>query len=551
MTNYLQRKPGSIEELAAKMSSNIKEDEYQKLFKKELEKAGKGIGAMTPAEKKAFFNKIDSMYKGKNEAVDNPYAVGMAQAMKATGDKPPLKKSTITKAHDIAKSIKKDEMKEETLDEGVLEKILKISKSNQPEDVKDAKGRVIKKLTPKGAEKFLKSLKDPLTGKSIFDRLPKSKGPTGWLSDYNKSGYGVITKGQTEKQLIDKLKSFREEVNESDAYDNDRFAIVNGKAKVDNANTPDKANHVYAPNAKTAEAMYKQGVKKFLDTTAMRNKFPTYKEEVNEEKVECPKCEGKGCEHCDMKGYHIKEAKVDELTAAQKKLPPALQKAIKKKEDAKEEVEETHSFVTNKQNQKQKDAKGEKNVVDPQPKIKKPSMNEETAKQQSLMKSIYDVWTNSAEELEEMKKSAKYMKASKTDVDVKADVEEEETVKEANINTDNVKKGDSAKEKELKIKLDKEKDTDALEKQLVAAQAQIGLLKQKLENEKHRAIKPEPNPETGEVPLTVGVAYKHLKDKMKKEESDEKDEKSDEKKKTMVGTKKTPVETKPSVDYNM
>ena len=47
--------------------------------------------------------------KTKNEAVDNPYAVGMAQAMKSTGDKPPLKKSTITKAHDIAKSIQKDE----------------------------------------------------------------------------------------------------------------------------------------------------------------------------------------------------------------------------------------------------------------------------------------------------------------------------------------------------------------------------------------------------------------------------------------------------------
>jgi len=41
--------------------------------------------------------------------VDNPYAIGMAQAMKSTGDKPPLKKSTITKAHDIAKAIQKDE----------------------------------------------------------------------------------------------------------------------------------------------------------------------------------------------------------------------------------------------------------------------------------------------------------------------------------------------------------------------------------------------------------------------------------------------------------
>jgi len=37
----------------------------------------------------------------------SPYAIGMAQAMKSTGDKPPLEKSTIKKAHDIAKSIEK------------------------------------------------------------------------------------------------------------------------------------------------------------------------------------------------------------------------------------------------------------------------------------------------------------------------------------------------------------------------------------------------------------------------------------------------------------
>lgn len=42
------------------------------------------------------------------EAVKEPYAVGMAAAMKATGDKPPLKKSTIMKAHKIAKKIKEE-----------------------------------------------------------------------------------------------------------------------------------------------------------------------------------------------------------------------------------------------------------------------------------------------------------------------------------------------------------------------------------------------------------------------------------------------------------
>ena len=102
-------------------------------------------------------------------------------------------------------------------------------------------------------------------------------------------------------------------------------------------------------------------------------------------------------------------------------------------------------------------------------------------------------------------------------------VKKEETINEADINVDNVKKGDSEKEKELKIKLDKEKDQDALEKQLIAAQGQINILKQKIENEKNKALKPEPNRETGEVPLTVGVAYKHFKDKAKKEDVQEAD----------------------------
>lgn len=45
-----------------------------------------------------------------NEA-KNKYAIGMAAAMKATGDKPPLKKSTITKAHEIADKIKEGSKK--------------------------------------------------------------------------------------------------------------------------------------------------------------------------------------------------------------------------------------------------------------------------------------------------------------------------------------------------------------------------------------------------------------------------------------------------------
>jgi transcription antitermination factor NusG len=48
---------------------------------------------------------VAESYKAFAEKAKNPYAVGMAQAMKSTGDEPPLKKSTIKKAHDIAKAV--------------------------------------------------------------------------------------------------------------------------------------------------------------------------------------------------------------------------------------------------------------------------------------------------------------------------------------------------------------------------------------------------------------------------------------------------------------
>ena len=71
MAKYLNTKPGSVEEIVSNMSKNIRQDSaYQDMFKKELEKAGKGIGSMSPAEKKAFFNKIDKKYTAKDEGME-------------------------------------------------------------------------------------------------------------------------------------------------------------------------------------------------------------------------------------------------------------------------------------------------------------------------------------------------------------------------------------------------------------------------------------------------------------------------------------------------
>ena len=92
--SYLKHKPGSIEELMSKKSSYKEDSGYQKMFKKELEKAGKGIGSMSPAEKKAFFNKIDKKYSAKDEGMETMVPnkkedeKDMKRKVTMTGDKP-------------------------------------------------------------------------------------------------------------------------------------------------------------------------------------------------------------------------------------------------------------------------------------------------------------------------------------------------------------------------------------------------------------------------------------------------------------------------------
>src|SRR6056300_1661731 len=414
MTKYLHTKPGSIEELAAKMTSQVSESDYQQKFKKELEKAGKGIGAMTPAEKKAFFSKIDKQHKAKDEeikesvnekknykynrnffvndktdtlkkmtgrqgynkstltdylaqksnkkeddvyfddtdlvfkdktvlknaetktvdqmlkalqkeAVDNPYAVGMAQAMKKTGDKPPLKKSTITKAHDIAKSIEKDqkeEVEEAKVDEltaaqkklpPALQKAIK-KKEDAKEEVKEARWEIEGRVAYKGVgpeDSFHMVIDAPTKDaaeRKAYDELDKARqrrkiGPGGgggieeadiesiertndrlsppeagfMGNSYDptqkeevKETHSYVTNKQNQKQkdakgekeIVDPEPKLKKE---SDAYDNDRYLMkkYGGQilARIDNSNTKDGKDHVYAPNAKIAKQLYSQGKK--------------------------------------------------------------------------------------------------------------------------------------------------------------------------------------------------------------------------------------------------------------------------------------------------
>ena len=88
------------------------------------------------------------------------------------------------------------------------------------------------------------------------------------------------------------------------------------------------------------------------------------------------------------------------------------------------------------------------------------------------------------------------------------------------------------------------KDTGALERTIQNLNAKLALVQQKLENEKNKVVKPEPNPETGEVPLRTGLANAILDKKVATKEL----VKSKEKKEIKVGMKKTKVEVNPDVE---
>ena len=114
----------------------------------------------------------------------------------------------------------------------------------------------------------------------------------------------------------------------------------------------------------------------------------------------------------------------------------------------------------------------------------------------------------------------------------------------ANYVTNNPEITNEAKEEESEVKkAEPKKDTDALERTITNLTGQLALVKQKLENEKNKVVKPEPNPETGEVPLRTGIANAILDKKVDTKEL----VKSKKKDEIKVGGK-TKIEVNPDKD---
>ena len=118
------------ETLSKKFGEKLDIDNYSL---EQLQKASSLIENRIAVLKKGKFNETlnseefhrlklmqDIVKTAISEAVVNPFAAGTQKAMDITGDKPPLKKSTIKKAHEIGKAIKKSQ-KNESIYEGVAE----------------------------------------------------------------------------------------------------------------------------------------------------------------------------------------------------------------------------------------------------------------------------------------------------------------------------------------------------------------------------------------------------------------------------------------------
>ena len=112
--SYLESKTGSIQEVVKEMQKHLKDNAYQDLFKKELEKTGKGIGSMSDMEKKDFFNKLDKKYKGKDEAKVDELTSGqkklppaLQKAIKAKEKNEDLDSKDEPSVKDVANQLKK------------------------------------------------------------------------------------------------------------------------------------------------------------------------------------------------------------------------------------------------------------------------------------------------------------------------------------------------------------------------------------------------------------------------------------------------------------
>ena len=239
--SYLKHKPGSIEEMMANQAKKLNDNAYQDMFKKELEKAGRGIGAMSPKEKKDFFNKIDDKYKAKNEDTKEEVSQKDVDKFHTKLDK------LVHKSFGHSSDEKKKEVKEEDAYDKDDEKPKSKPKKDEKNEEKDIPkgyhkmpdGTIMKDSEhKKETHTFMtkdmnKSKKDAKGEKEIVDPEPKLKQES--LQDAIKSVW------QLSAEELEKMKS---EAKYMKAQRMNQYKAEDEKNKKGTADTGSKATKV-------------------------------------------------------------------------------------------------------------------------------------------------------------------------------------------------------------------------------------------------------------------------------------------------------------------
>ena len=539
---YLKQKPGSIEDVVAQHQAKYKEQGYQKKFQEALKSTMGGIGSMTPKEKQVFFNKLDEGVSWNNIA---------AKFREYKKDKADGPYSNVTAQHDTAKEIA-----------ALILKYAKENKMKKMDVFNKAKNDFERLIGPdeiwqktswhywdKG--RALKEEWQPSTGKHADEKLMKDFIDNGGKVEKvpeNKRAYNGnrIKPHLANKKNLDRQKAMTEEtITEKDgANTSTRTGSASKGAKKKYrfgyrvAEKQPKGNDVEETVSKFTDQQIKQAygiandprykggnysgavaaIEKLAKGLSSDPAVANVLKRTNEElQIQEGKWKIQGvCGYKGISGMDRFEMIISASSEkdAERKWEKELDKHRKKRnigpggggsiEDADDiEIDQTtsskdrvgdisyhmtHSYDPSYGKIKETKDAPKKDVIGKDK--SEPEVNLET-----IENTIRNIWNKAANETTERPDSKLYPTRS------------EGTFPPcAKDNKKDGKEGTSTK------------DPAAQEKQILTSQGQINILKTKLENEKNKVIKPVANKETGEVPLTVGIAQKLLRDKAEKKE---------------------------------
>ena len=199
--SYFKSKEGSLESSINEVSKHLKDNAYSQFFKKELQKTGKGIASMSDQEKKNFFNKIDKMYKAKNEitAAQKKLPPALQKAIKDKEQKEELNaddKKVVTKVKDMLK-------KASQAHAGQAKELDKAMKTEA-----DTKGDEINKSKLDRVKKGEKDLVDPKpslksVAKTVKEMMRKKKDDVATMADTEKEKEKKTTLVGSKKTPVD------------------------------------------------------------------------------------------------------------------------------------------------------------------------------------------------------------------------------------------------------------------------------------------------------------------------------------------------------------